>query len=228
MPVVLGSPGEAQPPPGVGVAGASSLAPNSADGPDPDPAHTGGWVVESWPWPGITRAPLSIGDRLGRHRAVAEPDCPALGAQQCPRGPDRRPSPWGSCTPSWPAVPHASARPRTASPLSAPHTPAEPVRVDDAGHRARFLIRDRDGKFPPLFDVILADVGIQVVEPATPTPRPPGIPTVLRSPTSTSIDTNIWAASSTSPTRPPDLQVRRPAGCGGGGLGLDPTPARRM
>jgi transposase InsO family protein len=33
----------------------------------------------------------------------------------------------------------------------------------DAGCRAQFLIRDRDGKFPELFDAILADVGIDVV-----------------------------------------------------------------
>ncbi|MEV4315316.1 hypothetical protein [Actinocrispum sp. NPDC049592] len=35
--------------------------------------------------------------------------------------------------------------------------------LDDAGCRARFLIRDRDGKFPALFNIILADAGIQVV-----------------------------------------------------------------
>ncbi|MBP2329365.1 transposase InsO family protein [Kibdelosporangium banguiense] len=35
--------------------------------------------------------------------------------------------------------------------------------LEDAGYRARFLIRDRDGKFPHLFDVILADAGIQVI-----------------------------------------------------------------
>jgi putative transposase len=35
--------------------------------------------------------------------------------------------------------------------------------LDDIRHRAAFLIRDRDGKFPHLFDVILADVDIQVV-----------------------------------------------------------------
>jgi putative transposase len=33
----------------------------------------------------------------------------------------------------------------------------------DAGSRARFLIRDRDGKYPPMFDTILADTGINVV-----------------------------------------------------------------
>jgi transposase len=35
--------------------------------------------------------------------------------------------------------------------------------LEDAGCRARFLIRDRDGKFPVLFDDILADAGIEVV-----------------------------------------------------------------
>src|SRR6266404_3781060 len=35
--------------------------------------------------------------------------------------------------------------------------------IEDAGCRARFLIRDRDGKFPPLFDLILAEAGIEVV-----------------------------------------------------------------
>ncbi len=35
--------------------------------------------------------------------------------------------------------------------------------LQDAGCRARFLIRDRDGKFPGLFDAILPDAGIDVV-----------------------------------------------------------------
>ena len=35
--------------------------------------------------------------------------------------------------------------------------------LEDASCRARFLIRDRDGKFPGLFDAILADAGIHVV-----------------------------------------------------------------
>jgi hypothetical protein len=35
--------------------------------------------------------------------------------------------------------------------------------LDDAGSRARFLIRDRDGKFPALFDAVLNDEGIEVV-----------------------------------------------------------------
>jgi hypothetical protein len=34
--------------------------------------------------------------------------------------------------------------------------------LQDAGSKARFLIRDRDGKYPPLFDTILHDTGIQV------------------------------------------------------------------
>jgi hypothetical protein len=35
--------------------------------------------------------------------------------------------------------------------------------LDDVGYRARFMIRDRDGKFPALFDAVLADAGIRVV-----------------------------------------------------------------
>ena len=35
--------------------------------------------------------------------------------------------------------------------------------LQDAGSHARLLIRDRDGKFPPLFDAILAEAGIEVV-----------------------------------------------------------------
>jgi hypothetical protein len=43
--------------------------------------------------------------------------------------------------------------------------------LDDAGCRARFLIRDRDGKFPALFDTILADAGIEVVLSGVQIPR---------------------------------------------------------
>ena len=35
--------------------------------------------------------------------------------------------------------------------------------LEDTGCRARFLIRDRDGKFPALFDAVLADAEITVV-----------------------------------------------------------------
>jgi putative transposase len=35
--------------------------------------------------------------------------------------------------------------------------------LEDAGCRARFLIRDRDGKFPALFDAVLKDADINVV-----------------------------------------------------------------
>ena len=35
--------------------------------------------------------------------------------------------------------------------------------LQDAGNSARFLIRDRDGKFHALLDTILADAGIQVI-----------------------------------------------------------------
>ncbi len=35
--------------------------------------------------------------------------------------------------------------------------------LEDIGCRPRFMIRDRDGKFPALFDAVLADAGIDVV-----------------------------------------------------------------
>jgi putative transposase len=37
------------------------------------------------------------------------------------------------------------------------------IDLEDAGCRARFLIRDRDGKFPALFDTVLQDADIDVV-----------------------------------------------------------------
>jgi transposase InsO family protein len=43
--------------------------------------------------------------------------------------------------------------------------------LSDAGSRARFLIRDRDGKYPALFDTILADAGMEVVLSGARTPR---------------------------------------------------------
>ncbi|MER5268871.1 integrase core domain-containing protein [Actinosynnema sp. NPDC002837] len=35
--------------------------------------------------------------------------------------------------------------------------------LEDAGSSMRYLIRDRDGKYPALFDAVLAHAGIQVV-----------------------------------------------------------------
>jgi putative transposase len=35
--------------------------------------------------------------------------------------------------------------------------------LEDAGYRPRYMIRDRDGKFPELFDTTLKDAGIEVV-----------------------------------------------------------------
>ena len=45
------------------------------------------------------------------------------------------------------------------------------IDLQDAGSRARFLIRDRDGKFPSLFDAILADAGTKVVLSGVQMPR---------------------------------------------------------
>jgi transposase InsO family protein len=43
--------------------------------------------------------------------------------------------------------------------------------LQDTGCRARFLIRDRDGKYPALFDTIIADTGITVVLSGVQMPR---------------------------------------------------------
>nr|WP_007516018.1 integrase core domain-containing protein [Pseudofrankia saprophytica] len=43
--------------------------------------------------------------------------------------------------------------------------------LHDAGCTARYLIRDRDSKYPALFDVILADAGITVVRSGVRVPR---------------------------------------------------------
>jgi transposase InsO family protein len=43
--------------------------------------------------------------------------------------------------------------------------------LEDAGSRARFLIRDRDGKFPGLFDAVLKDAGIEVILSGVQMPR---------------------------------------------------------
>jgi putative transposase len=67
-------------------------------------------------------------------------------------------------------IEHAARRVRvlgaTAHPTAAWVTQAArnlAMDLQDAGCRARFLIRDRDGKYPALFDAILADTGIRVV-----------------------------------------------------------------
>ncbi|XVS61786.1 hypothetical protein ACQPYE_26265 [Actinosynnema sp. CA-299493] len=68
------------------------------------------------------------------------------------------------------AIEHASRRIRvlgaTTHPTASWVTQAarNPVMdLEDEGRHMRFLIRDRDGKYPALFDDILADAGIQVV-----------------------------------------------------------------
>ncbi|WP_086706024.1 integrase [Streptomyces antimycoticus] len=67
-------------------------------------------------------------------------------------------------------IEHASRRIRilgaTAHPTASWVTQAAKnlvVDLEDAGCRVRFLVRDRDGKFPALFDAVLADAGIEVV-----------------------------------------------------------------
>jgi putative transposase len=76
------------------------------------------------------------------------------------------------------AIEHASHRIRilgaTAHPSAAWVTQAArnlAMDLDDAGTTAKYLVRDRDGKFPTQFDGILADAGITVVLSGIPVPR---------------------------------------------------------
>ncbi|MEU7905679.1 NlpC/P60 family protein [Actinoplanes sp. NPDC049118] len=50
-----------------------------------------------------------------------------------------------------------------ASPRAGKTVSIKPGAEHDAGCRVKYLIRDRDGKYPALFDAILADAGITVV-----------------------------------------------------------------
>ncbi len=43
--------------------------------------------------------------------------------------------------------------------------------LEDAGARARFLIRDRDSKFTTAFDVLMADAGLKVITTGIRIPR---------------------------------------------------------
>jgi transposase len=47
--------------------------------------------------------------------------------------------------------------------------------LEDAGCSAKYLIRDRDGRYPALFDAILADAGITVVLSGIQVPRMKGV-----------------------------------------------------
>jgi putative transposase len=64
------------------------------------------------------------------------------------------------------AIEHASRRIRilgaTAHPTAAWVTQTARnlvMDLEDAGCRVKYVIRDRDGKYPPLFDAVLIDAG---------------------------------------------------------------------
>jgi transposase InsO family protein len=76
------------------------------------------------------------------------------------------------------AIEHATRRVRilgaTAHPTAAWVTQAARnlvMDIEDAGCRVKYLIRDRDGKYPALFDAILADAAITVVRSGVRVPR---------------------------------------------------------
>jgi transposase InsO family protein len=75
-------------------------------------------------------------------------------------------------------IEHASRRIRvlgvTAHPTAAWVTQAARnlvMDLQDVGSKARYLIRDRDGKYPARFDAILADAGIRIVRNGVQIPR---------------------------------------------------------
>jgi putative transposase len=75
-------------------------------------------------------------------------------------------------------IEHATRRVRilgaTAHPTAAWVTQAArnlAMDIEDAGRQVKYLIRDRDGKYPTLFDAILADTGIAVVLSGVQVPR---------------------------------------------------------
>jgi putative transposase len=79
-------------------------------------------------------------------------------------------------------IEHASRRIRVLGATAHPSTSwvAQVARnlvmdLEDAGSKARYLIRDRDGKFPSLFDTVLADAGIKVVLSGIQTRRMKGV-----------------------------------------------------
>ena len=45
------------------------------------------------------------------------------------------------------------------------------MELEDAGSKARFLIRDRDSKFTAAFDAVLADAGLEIVKSGIQMPR---------------------------------------------------------
>jgi hypothetical protein len=66
-------------------------------------------------------------------------------------------------------VPAATTHPNAAWVAQATRNPA--MDIQDAGYQAKYLIRDRDGKYPALFDAILADTAIAVVLSSVQTPH---------------------------------------------------------
>jgi hypothetical protein len=84
--------------------------------------------------------------------------------------------------------------------------------LHDAGSTARYLIRDRDGEYPMLFDAILADNGITVVRSGVQMPRwrrcPGRSATRTNSPSFASAAETASAASYTSTNIPLDQPGR--------------------
>ncbi|MEU8264793.1 hypothetical protein AB0C02_29775 [Micromonospora sp. NPDC048999] len=79
--------------------------------------------------------------------------------------------------------------------------------VQDAGCQVKYLIRDRDGKYPALFDAILADTGTMIVLSGVQIPRMNSIMErwIQTCRHELSADGTVSAASSMNTNMPPEL-----------------------
>jgi putative transposase len=119
-------------------------------------------------WCGPRRAALAPGPAGAPPRGQIRPQAPGPAAHR-PLHPPAGTAP-GTREPVLAVIEHASRRIRVlgATPHPSASWVAQAARnlvmdLEDAGSRARFMIRDRDGKFPGLFDAILADADIEPV-----------------------------------------------------------------
>lgn len=95
--------------------------------------------------------------------------------------------------------------------------------LEDAGCRARWLIRDRDGKFPELFDTVPADAGIKIMLTGVRMPRMnPIMECWVQTCRRDLLDRTLIGTNATCSTR---CASSRPSTTSTGRTGAFPTPA---